>query len=86
MVKRLQLCLQSILQTWMGDSLNFLATEGAIESRVLKLNCEKVSHIIGITASDDEKKTTISFTITVSQDKVLNRDYYKNVEDKKVKK
>lgn len=54
-----------------GDELAFTATKGTINGKVLTLNLDEGSHIVGVTASDGKKSVTTSFSVTVSAN-----DYY----------
>src|SRR5690606_31744450 len=46
--------------------LTFTATKGEIVGYSLKLTLEEGNHIVGVTASDGENSTTISFSVTVT--------------------
>jgi len=54
-----------------GDELSFTATKGTINGKVLTLNLDEGSHIVGVTASDGKKSVTTSFSVTV-----IANDYY----------
>lgn len=66
------------------DELTFSSTKGTIEGALLKLTLEEGSHIVGVTASDGEKSTTITFSVTVTADvESPTDDYYKDAIGKK---
>lgn len=50
------------------DELTFTSTKGTIEGATLTLKLEVGSHIVGVTATDGEKTTTTSFTVTFKAD------------------
>lgn len=50
------------------DELTFTSTKGTIEGATLTLKLEAGSHIVGVTANDGEKSTTVSFTVTFKVD------------------
>lgn len=54
-----------------SDELSFTATKGTISGKLLTLNLEEGSHIVGVTASDGKKSVTTSFSVTV-----IANDYY----------
>ncbi|KAA0955974.1 endonuclease/exonuclease/phosphatase [Sporosarcina sp. ANT_H38] len=62
-----------------NDELTFTSTKGTIEGASLKLTLNEGSHIVGVTASDGEKSTTINFSVTITADVELPTDvYYKD--------
>jgi len=54
-----------------GDELSFTATKGTISGKLLTLNLDEGSHIVGVTASDGKNSVTTSFSVTV-----MANDYY----------
>jgi len=62
-----------------NDELSFTSTKGTIEGATLTLTLNEGSHIVGVTASDGEKSTTITFSVTVTADVESPTDnYYKD--------
>lgn len=60
-----------------NDDLTFTSTKGTIKEDTLTLKLEVGSHIVGVTATDGEKTTTASFTVTVKAGTGEQDIYYK---------
>ncbi|CAM3131294.1 endonuclease [Filibacter tadaridae] len=63
-----------------GDELTFTATKGTVneDTATLAITLEEGSHVVGVTASDGEKRVTTQFSVTVTSGEVPTNEYYKD--------
>ncbi|WP_274309135.1 endonuclease [Solibacillus daqui] len=60
-----------------GDELSFTSTKGTVNGKILNLQLEEGTHIVGVTASDGSKSITSNFSVTIGAE-----DYYMNAMNK----